>query len=144
MRARRASPAIARRTALIGDTAIALVGSVGTATGDGTAPTVPARNVITLNHVHEVGITGKGQAGYFQSLAYGNAVDANVMYNGPRAGVEFNDGYGGGYRVASNLLFGWSRESGGHAAFNAWDRVSYLALWEAGGGGGNSSSLNSS
>lgn len=104
----------------IRDTAIALVGS--TFFGDGTRPTHPERNLVTLNHVHEVGVTGKGQAAYFQALAKGNTVSRNVMYNGPRTGTENNDGFGGGYMYSENLLFHFSRETGGHSAWNAWDR----------------------
>lgn len=64
----------------IGDTGIALVGS--TFLGDGTSSRHPYRNRITLNHVHEVGITGKGMAAYFQAIASHNTVDRNVFYNG--------------------------------------------------------------
>eukprot|EP00666_Eupelagonemidae_sp_cell4sb_P003915 gene3915-16687_t len=71
-----------------------------------------SRNTVTLNHIHEVGITGKGQAAYFQALAR----------------IECNDGFGGGYHFADNLLFHFSRETGGHSAWNAWDREPFLTL----------------
>eukprot|EP00935_MAST-01C_sp_MAST-1C-sp1_P000736 g736.t1 len=100
----------------------------GRSPGDATEPTYPDRNVVTLNHIHEVGLTGKGTAGYFHSLASSSEIRANVLYNGPRAGIDFNDGAFGGHHVSDNLLFGWSRETGGHSPFNAWDRVSYLTM----------------
>jgi hypothetical protein len=76
----------------IADTGIALVGSAFYA--DGTQPTHPERNLVTLNHIHEVGVVGKGQAAYFQALASHNTVSRNVMFNGPRTGIECNDGFG--------------------------------------------------
>ena len=74
----------------IGDSAISLVGDAheinAVRKGDATAPGLfPERNTIELNHIHEVGITGKGMAGIFQSIARSNLVRRNVLYNGPRA-----------------------------------------------------------
>ena len=40
------------------------------------------------------------------------------MYNGPRAHINFNDGFRGGARVKSNLMFNSCRESGDHGPFN--------------------------
>ena len=76
----------------IGDSAISLVGDAHEVNvvrkGDATAPGLfPERNTIELNHIHEVGITGKGMAGIFQSIARSNVVRRNVLYNGPRAGA---------------------------------------------------------
>ena len=36
-----------------------------------------------------------------------------------------NDGFKGGDVMEGNLLFGWVRETGDHAAFNSWDRQSW-------------------
>jgi hypothetical protein len=33
-----------------------------------------------------------------------------VMFNGPRAGINFLDGFGGGSLVESNALWNWVRE----------------------------------
>ena len=38
----------------------------------------------------------------------------NVHFNGPRAGVNFNDGFGGGDVMEGNLLANCVRESGDH------------------------------
>jgi len=51
----------------------------------------------------------------------------NVVFNGPRAGINFNDGFGGGTNVTKNLIFNQCRESGDHGAMNAWDRTAYLS-----------------
>ena len=72
-------------------------------------------------------------------------LDGNIAFNGPRAGVNFNDGMGGNNTVTRNVLFnfcrwggrgegGWcvfvmcvcARESSDHASFNSWDRQVYM------------------
>jgi hypothetical protein len=45
---------------------------------------------------------------------------------GPRAGVNFDDGLGGGSVVTRNVLFNFCRESSDHGPFNSWDRVVYV------------------
>ena len=44
----------------------------------------------------------------------------------PRAGINFNDGFGGGNLVKLNLGFNMVRETGDHGPFNSWDRQPYL------------------
>ena len=53
-------------------------------------------------------------------------IERNVMFNGPRAGINFNDGFGGGHFMENNLLFNWVRETKDHGPFNSWDRQPYL------------------
>ena len=50
----------------------------------------------------------------------------NVMFNGPRAGINANDGFGGGDVISHNLVFSSCRESGDHGPFNSWDRQPFL------------------
>ena len=45
-----------------------------------------------------------------------------VFFNGPRAGINANDGFGGGDDISRNLVFSTCRESGDHGPFNSWDR----------------------
>ncbi len=47
--------------------------------------------------------------------------------NMPRAGILFNDGFGGGSTVTENLGFNTCRESSDHAVFNSW--VSQIAVF---------------
>ena len=54
------------------------------------------------------------------------------MFNGPRAGVNFLDGFGGGNNIKGNLLFNWVRETGDHGPFNSWDRMPYLTTVQTG------------
>jgi len=107
-----------------GDSAIAAVGS--TQEIDGTKPTQPVNNLISNNHMHEIGVFGKQTSCYIQSLAYRTTLKSNVCYNGPRAGINFNDGFGGGNRVDGNLVFNMVRETSDHGLFNSWDRQPYI------------------
>lgn len=71
----------------------------------------------------------------------------NVCYNGPRAGININDGFGGGNVFEGNLVFNMVRleclavasrpfiplvvqvrETGDHGPLNSWDRQPYLTF----------------
>ena len=108
----------------MGDSAIAAIGSAELI--DGTDGNQPRGTVITGNLMHEIGIFGKQTAGYVQSLACQTNFTGNVIFNGPRAGINFNDGFGGGNLVKNNLIFNMVRETGDHGDFNSWDRQPYL------------------
>ena len=70
-----------------GDTAIALVGS--TELMDGTADTFPAHTDISSNLIHEVGFQSKQTAAFFKSISYNTSLRFNVMFGGPRSGVNY-------------------------------------------------------
>lgn len=53
-------------------------------------------------------------------------MSGNVFFNGPRAGINANDGFGGGDEISHNLVFSTCRESGDHGPFNSWDRQPFL------------------
>ena len=108
----------------VGDSAIAVLGSAELI--DGTLGNQPQGTRIYSNLVHEVGIWGKETSAYFQSLACQTILTGNVFFNGPRAGINFNDGFGGGNFLESNLVFNMVRETGDHGPFNSWDRQPYL------------------
>ena len=36
-------------------------------------------------------------------------MQGNVFFNGPRAGININDGFGGGNQIQNNLLFNFVR-----------------------------------
>ena len=57
---------------------------------------------------------------------------SNVFFNGPRAGINMNDGFGGGDEIAYNLVFSTCRESGDHGPFNSWDRQPFLTTVRTG------------
>ena len=107
-----------------GDSAIAAVGSAELI--DGTLGDQPRGTKILSNLMHEIGIWGKQTSAYFQSVVAATTLKGNVMFNGPRAGINFNDGFGGGHFMENNLLFNWVRETDSHGPFNSWDRQPYL------------------
>ena len=51
---------------------------------------------------------------YFQALSAFSNVSQNIFFNGPRAGVVFNDGFIGGNSLEWNLMLNTCRESGDH------------------------------
>ena len=108
----------------VGDSAIVLLGSTNLI--DGTSGDQPRGTKILGNVVHENGIFGKQTAAFMQSMACQTELRGNVFFNGPRAGVNFNDGFGGGNIMTRNLLFNYVRETGDHGPFNSWDRQPFL------------------
>mmetsp|Transcript_30133 Transcript_30133/g.90269 ORF Transcript_30133/g.90269 Transcript_30133/m.90269 type:complete len:980 (+) Transcript_30133:3-2942(+) len=107
-----------------GDSAVVAVGSsVGIV---GTGQTYPKNNIIAENHMHETGVYGKQTSCYFQALGQANRFEDNLCYNGPRAGINWNDGFAGGSTVSGNLVFNQVRETGDHGPYNSWDRQPYL------------------
>ena len=107
-----------------GDSAVVSTGS--TDLMNGTTGTYPAYNLIEMNHIHDIGVFGKQTSGYFKGIAHANTIRQNVIYNGPRAGINFNDGFAGGETLEGNLIFNMVRETGDHGAFNSWDRQPFL------------------
>jgi hypothetical protein len=73
-------------------------------------------------------VYGKQTSCYFQALTANTTLKDNVCYNGPRAGVNFNDGFGGNNMMTGNLIFNQVRETGDHGPFNSWDRQPYLTM----------------
>jgi len=93
---------------------------------DGTKGTQPRFTTVTDNYIHEIGIWEKQSSFYFQAKSCQNHLKGNIFYNGPRAGVNFNDGFGGANIMEENLMFNTCRESGDHGPFNSWDRQVYV------------------
>ena len=108
----------------VGDNAIVAVGTADLI--DGTIGNQPRGTLVIGNLVHEIGIYGKQVCAYVQSVACQTHLIGNVFFNGPRAGVNFNDGFGGGNLLKNNLMFNMVRETGDHGPFNSWDRQPYL------------------
>ena len=93
---------------------------------DGTLGNQPRGTKIMRNLVHENGVFGKQTSAYMQALACQTELIDNVFFNGPRAGINFNDGFGGGNLLKNNLIFNHVRETQDHGQFNSWDRLPYL------------------
>ncbi len=93
---------------------------------DGTDGNQPRFSNISYNFAHELGIWEKQSSFYTQAKSCQNVISNNIFFNGPRAGINFNDGFGGASTVIQNLLFNPCRESGSHGPFNSWDRQVYV------------------
>jgi hypothetical protein len=109
-----------------GDSAVVFLG--GTNGVDGSAPTYPDRNLIARNHMHDVGVYGKQTSCVGLQLAANSTIVDNVCYNGPRAGINYNDGFGGGNLFKGNVVFNAVRETGDHGNLNTWDRQPYWTM----------------
>lgn len=84
------------------------------------------------NIVHELGMWEKQSSMWFQAKSAKTTIRHNLFFNGPRAGINFNDGFGGGDEVSENLIFNTCRESGDHGPINSWDRQPYLTTVRTG------------
>jgi hypothetical protein len=93
---------------------------------DGTNGDQPRFTEVSYNYVHELGIWEKQSSMWFQAKTAQTLLKGNIFFNGPRAGINFNDGFGGASELEENLLFNTCRESGDHGPFNSWDRQVYV------------------
>ena len=65
----------------------------------------PARSRIISNYAHEFGLYVKQTGFFYQAISANTTLKGNVMFNGPRAGINFNDGFAGGHSVLRNVAF---------------------------------------
>ena len=111
----------------VGDTAILVVGASGRhRTNQVDNTDYPAFNLVAENYVGIVGIWAKQSAAYFKSVTRANQLLNNVFHDGPRSGINFNDGAMGGEVMTGNLLLNYVKESNDHGPFNSWDRQPYV------------------
>jgi len=110
--------------AWLGDSSVVLWGySRGVDGSDGNQPRFTS---IVGNTMREMGIFEKQSSGVFQAIACQTYIADNLVYNGPRALINFNDGFGGGNEIVNNLLFNPNRETSDQGPFNSWDRLPFL------------------
>eukprot|EP01084_Bolivina_argentea_P276102 471023_1 len=93
---------------------------------DGTNGLQPRHTYIIQNYVHDIGYFQDQSSPWFQAKACQSYLDKNIFFNLPRAAVLFNDAFGGGTSVISNLIFNTCTQSGDHGPINSWNRVPYL------------------
>ena len=93
---------------------------------DGRDGNQPRFTIIQNNMVHELGIWEKQSSMWFQATSAQTRLINNIFFNGPRAAVNTNDGFGGDNHMIGNLLMNTCRESGDHGPWNSWDRVPYI------------------
>ena len=99
---------------------------------DATAGNQPRGSIVALNYAHEIGLWTKQNSFVFQSESFNNTYTANIAFNGPRAGINFDDGMGGGSSITHNVLANFCRESSDHGPFNSWNRQVYI--WDTASG----------
>jgi hypothetical protein len=104
----------------VGDSGIVTCGDVELA--DLSSLTVPANTLIEGNIFSNIGVEIKQAGGLYAALSANHTVSRNLFYNGPRAGININDGAHGGHKFTENLFFNLVRETSDHGAFNSWDR----------------------
>ena len=108
----------------VGDNVVVVLGRVDLI--DATAGTQPRRTTIEGNVMREFGIWGKQTAALAQALSSQTTFIQNIFFNGPRAGININDGLGGGNLIKENIGFNMVRETGDHGVFNSWDRQPFI------------------
>ena len=99
---------------------------------DGTDGEHPRHTAVTGCTAREVGLYEKQSSFFVQAKTAQSVVSGNVFFNGPRAGINANDGFGGGDEISHNLVFSTCRESGDHGPFNSWDRQPFLTTVRTG------------
>jgi hypothetical protein len=81
---------------------------------DGTAGEQPWGTVITGCAVSELGLLEKQSSALFLGKTPLTRFEGNLAFNGPRAMVNFNDGFGGGHNTSLNAMWNTCRETGDH------------------------------
>jgi hypothetical protein len=84
---------------------------------DGSGGDQPRYTSVARNFVHEVGVWQKQSSLFFQAKSSDSVVEGNIFFNGPRAALNLNDGFGGGNLITRNVLLNTCRESGDHGPF---------------------------
>ena len=117
----------------IGDSGILVVGDLKYETATPWDHSVdgayPLNTTVSGNLIHELGLFTKQTAGFFQALAANTSVIGNIVLNGPRSALNFNDAAFGGNDISRNLLANVVRETTDHGPWNSWDRNPYI--WRA-------------
>lgn len=67
--------------------------------------------VIARNLAHEFGLYVKQTGFLYAGMTSNMSVVENVFFNGPRAGINVNDGFGGGHDISRNVGFNLVRET---------------------------------
>lgn len=118
---------------------------------DGTDGNQPRGTTISENIFRELGVWEKQSSPFFQvptqkgiakitkAKSCQTVLKRNIAFNGPRALINFNDGFGGGNEITENLLFNPNRETSDQGMnfkqltasnllgpFNSWDRQPFL------------------
>lgn len=116
----------------LGMSAIALMGDC--LQDDCTAAEQPMGTVVAGCIFSELGTIEKQSSAVFLAKAALTRVEGSLMFNGPRAMINFNDAMGGGHNVTGNGIWNTCRESGDHGPLNSWNRMAFASRVATGGG----------
>lgn len=86
---------------------------------DATAGLQPWWTRFTNNVCHEIGHYEKQVSCYFAATTAQATIANNIMFNMPRAAINFNDDMAGGSLMTRNLVWNTCRESQDHGPFNS-------------------------
>lgn len=119
--------------AWIGGNAIVMSGLGGyQLAGSSDYSSFPANITVSGNLMREIAIYVKQAGGLYMSVSANITVRNNVIFNSARAGINVNDGFGGGHVISGNLMFNTVRETSDHGSVNSWDRLGYTwRSWNA-------------
>eukprot|EP01118_Nematostelium_gracile_P006845 TRINITY_DN2209_c0_g1_i1.p1 TRINITY_DN2209_c0_g1~~TRINITY_DN2209_c0_g1_i1.p1 ORF type:complete len:341 (+),score=99.83 TRINITY_DN2209_c0_g1_i1:420-1442(+) len=93
---------------------------------DGTNGNQPRFTSVLYNIASEIGHFEKQSSPWFQAISCQTKLVGNIFFNGPRALINFNDGFGGANVMTQNLLFNANRETSDQGPFNSWDRLPFM------------------
>ena len=109
-----------------GGSGIVVIGYVARANVSDESTATPARVLISKSIFEGIGVYGKQTSALFIGLADNVTMTECVLFSGPRAGININDGHGGGHNIERNVIFDWVRETQDHSPINSWDRENYV------------------
>lgn len=102
-----------------GSSGIVVVGIVPYANRSTTTlPPYPQGVTISSTLFEGMGVYGKQSSALFVSGACNVVLQDSVLYSGPRAGVNINDGFCGGHELRNNVIFDWVKETQDHGNCN--------------------------
>lgn len=88
--------------------------------GDGVTgglPDYPEGTTVAGNLGRELGVFVKQSGFLYSAVSANHTITGNVFFNGPRAGININDGFGGGHVISANLACNFVRETSDHGAY---------------------------
>jgi hypothetical protein len=117
--------------AFIGMSAVVTFGN--TVQDDGTNGEQPWGTLLGYNKAHEIGAYQLQSSAWFTSRSTLTRAEGLVVFNIPRAAINYNDAFGGGNNVSMASIFNTCRQSGDHGPINSWDRMPFLTAIKSGG-----------
>lgn len=128
------------RNATVADCEFAYIGMSAVVTygrckqDDCTGGQQPWGTVLAYNKIHEIGAYQLQSSFWFISKAALTRSEGNVIFNIPRAAINFNDAMAGaGHNVTLQSIWNTCRQSGDHGPMNSWDRLPGLNMLASNG-----------